>query len=259
MIVSLFTEFHEHMFVIGLMYARLLPMFFLLPVLNNSVISSTVTRNSIILAIIIGLWPAIDTNIPVTSLSVVDMLFMAAKEAVVGTTIGFTLALPFWIFDALGAYIDTARGASMGSLIDPTSGQESTEASNFINFCVCVVYLESGGFQFILGILVQSYHNVGMMQGFTIDFTESCFFLGKILEQGFIIASPILLILLLTESLLGLLSKFTPQLNAFSISLTIKSVIAFSILSLYFWQMLPDKLSDLMNDYAGMQLLHGIN
>jgi len=255
--LNLFAELNDRLAIIALMYARITPIFLLLPFLNTSAISNILIRNALILFIVIGLWPSLDTTLSFTDLPLIELAALTIKEALIGATIGFTLALPFWIFSALGAYIDVARGASMGSLIDPTSGQESTEAANLINFWVVVAYLELGGMRYMLEALAQSYQTIGIAQGFSMNFDGLVLFLTQIITQGFIIASPILLMLLLTECLLGLFSRFTPQLNAFSVSLTIKSVIAFFILSMYFWQVLPEKLLIFMDDYSSLHLLTG--
>lgn len=255
--LNLFIELNDRLTIIVLMYARITPVFLALPFLNASAIGSIVVRNGLIFAVIIGLWPTLDITLALSGLPPIDMAALALKEALVGAGLGLTLALPFWIFSAVGAYIDVARGASMGSLIDPTSGQESTEAANLINFCVVVAYLELGGMRYMLEALVQSYQTVGIDQGFSLNLESMILFLGQVITQGFIIASPILLMLLLTECLLGLFSRFTPQLNAFSVSLTIKSVIAFFILSVYFWQVLPEKLLIFMDDYSSLHILYG--
>ncbi|MCD6027535.1 MAG: hypothetical protein K0R08_2054 [Solimicrobium sp.] len=255
--LSLFAEWQDRMTTIALMYARIVPIFILFPILNSNVLGSILIRNVVIFLIVIGLWPVLETNIPVSFLNPGDYSVLVMKEVAVGASIGFTLALPFWIFSALGAYIDVARGASMGSLIDPTNGQESTEAANFINFCVLVAYLEIGGMRYFLETLLQSYEMIGITQGFALNIEGIILFLGEIITQGFILASPVLLMLLMAECLLGLFSRFTPQLNAFSISLTIKSVMAFFILSMYFWQVLPEKLLIFMDDYYGLHFFQG--
>jgi type III secretory pathway component EscT len=67
--------------------------------------------------------------------------------------------------------------------------------------------------------------------------------LNSLLESAIILASPVIAGLLLSEFTLGLLSRFTPQLNAFSISLTVKSVVTFFILLIYFSPLSPDQIS----------------
>jgi len=256
---NLIFELQDKFIVVAILYARISPIFMLLPVLNNSVLENSLIRNSVILAVIIGLWPAIDTTISVKQLGIVETSLLISKEVLVGATLGFVLSLPFWIFNAAGSFIDVARGASMGAMADPTNGQESTEIQNFINFCVCAVYLQIGGIKVVLESLLASYQNIGIQQGFSFDITMLAPFLAEVFSHGFVVASPVLLTLLLSEILLGLLSRFTPQLSAFSVSMTIKSTIAIFILSLYFWQIMPDHLIHYVEDYGTWNLLQGVN
>lgn len=255
---SLILELQERLTVVSLMYARIVPIFVLLPVLNNSVISNLMIRNAVIFVIIIGIWPSIDTGLMATQIGSLNYVGLAAKEVMIGASIGCVLALPFWIFSALGSYIDVGRGSSMGSLIDLTNGQESTEMSNFISFCVCVMYLQLGGLKLMLTTLVQSYRSIGLDDGITVNISLALQFLGELFGHGFVLAAPVLLALFLTEALLGLLSRFTPQLSAFSVSMTIKSTIAIFILSLYFGYMMPDQLPQFMEKYAQWHLLEGV-
>jgi type III secretion protein SpaR/YscT/HrcT len=254
-------ELQDKLTIVAILYARIAPIFMILPVLNNSVLANNFIRNSIIVAVIIGLWPAIDKTlpIPVSQLGIFESCMLMFKEVIVGSTIAFVLAMPFWIFNAVGSFIDVGRGASMGTMADPTSGQESTEIQNFINFCVCAVYLQIGGIKIILESLLLSYKNIGIQQGVNFNLDMLTSFLAEVFAEGFVLASPVLLTLFLSEVLLGLLSRFTPQLSAFSVSMTIKSTIAIFILSLYFWQIMPDHLLQYVDDYAGWNLLHGVN
>jgi len=57
-----------------------------------------------------------------------------------------------------------------------------------------------------------------------------------------VLSSPVITVMLLSEFTLGLLSRFTPQLNAFSISLTIKSLVAMIVLLVYFGPIFPDEI-----------------
>ena len=256
--INIILELQDRLITVALLYARITPIFMILPVLNSSVLGNNFIRNAVILAIIIGLWPAIDLTLPVANPSILEYVGLAMKEVLIGSTIGFVSSIPFWIFNAFGAYIDVARGSSMGSMIDPTSGQESTEIQNFINFCVCAVYLQLGGLNLLMEGLVLSYQNIGLKQGLSINLNQVVPFLGEVFNNGFILAAPVLLTLLMSEVLLGLLSRFTPQLNAFSVSMTIKSVIAIFVLSLYFWHIMPEYLTQYMHDYAEWNLLYGV-
>ncbi|BGI53798.1 MAG: hypothetical protein HamCj_21510 [Candidatus Hamiltonella defensa (Ceratovacuna japonica)] len=60
----------------------------------------------------------------------------------------------------------------------------------------------------------------------------------------------------MTEAILGLLSRFAPQLNAFSIALTVKSLIAF-IRHIYFSAFIPNQINSL--SFYSELLLFGLN
>lgn len=65
--------------------------------------------------------------------------------------------------------------------------------------------------------------------------------------KGVILAAPIIVTLFITEVALGLYSRFCPQLNAFSLSLAIKSIIAFIVFLLYFQNEVPDILVNMIS------------
>ena len=252
---QLFLGWQDKVAVAVMIYARITPIFIIVPVLNSSVLANMQIRNAIIFAMIVGLWPVLDTHQPQLGADLLGYAALLLKEVVVGMSLGFVLAIPFWIFNAMGAYIDVARGASMGSMLSMSSGQESTELENFIDFCVCVVYLELGGFILILETLIGSYRQISLHQQARVNFEQISTFLNVIFSQGFVLAAPVLLSLLLLEALLGLLSRFTPQLSAFSVAMTVKTTLALFILSLYFWQFMPERLMRLAQTYAQWQVL----
>lgn len=66
--------------------------------------------------------------------------------------------------------------------------------------------------------------------------------LDPLISKTLIISAPVVATLLLTEALLGLLARFAPQMNAFSVSLTVKGAIALVVLLLYFSAHLPDEI-----------------
>lgn len=255
--IALLIDFQDRLALVALLFARIVPIFMILPVLNNGVIANMLIRNAVIMAIVIGIWPVVQLDPLLLQSGDWEFFALALKETIVGAAIGTMLALPFWIFSAMGAYIDVARGSSMGSLMDPTSGQESTETSNFISFCVCAMYMQLGGLKLMMETLVQSYQTIGLAQGITVNLDALLPYLCVLFKEGFVLAAPVLLTLLLSEALLGLLARFTPQLNAFSVSMTIKSTIAIFVLLMYFGYMAPDQLPTMMHDFARWNFLNG--
>ncbi|MBB3211531.1 type III secretion protein T [Herbaspirillum sp. Sphag1AN] len=165
-----------------------------------------------------------------------------AQELLVGLILGMLLGWPFWVFHAVGNFIDNQRGATLSSTIDPANGVDTSELSEFLNFFSGVVYLQTGGLMLFAETVNQSYRLCDPLQGCTFSTEPVLQLLNSLMTNMIVLASPVIVILLLFEFVLGLLSHFTPQLNAFSISLTVKSVVALVVLLVYFAPILPDEI-----------------
>lgn len=78
--------------------------------------------------------------------------------------------------------------------------------------------------QMMLETLRHSYQVCGLTTGCMPALPLLLGIIGKITAVALVLASPVLAVLLLGEIMLGLLSRFAPQMNAFAISLTVKSL-----------------------------------
>lgn len=52
------------------------------------------------------------------NLNEIDIALFAAREIIIGLFIACLLASPFWIFLAIGSFIDNQRGATLSSTLD---------------------------------------------------------------------------------------------------------------------------------------------
>lgn len=193
-------------------------------------------------AMILGasLWPFPFQDMP--AFETVFYLGLMVKEALIGLFIACFLCLPFWVLHALGSMVDNQRGATLSSTIDPLSGVDTSELANFFNLFAAVIVLESGGFLLIVQVFHHSYLLWDPLS-FRLPLLQPAIaFLGNMVGKAFIMASPLLVSFLLAEGLLGLLSRFAPQMNAFSIALTVKSSIAFFMIILYFSPYFPAEI-----------------
>lgn len=219
--------------------ARLMPAFYMLPFLNSSTLVG-IARYPVAMMVGIALWPG-ELALP-SDADAGLLAILLIKEAMLGTVIGGFLCLPIWILHALGSICDNQRGATLSSTMDPLSGVDTSELANFMNLFAAVVILESGGWLHILSVWHQSYI---LWEPFSMNMPpiEAIYpFLGTLIINAFTLCSPLIIVFLLTELLLGLLSRFAPQLNAFSLALSVKSMVCFVILLLYFTAVYPDKI-----------------
>lgn len=140
--VSLFFDLHGWLAGAMICFARLAPVFFMLPFLNSRVLTGA-PRNAVIVLVGMALWPYTAGTLPrLDSLGFYGLLL---REAGVGVILGCLLSWPFWVLHAMGNLIDNQRGAMLSSTVDPANGDDTSELANFLQLFAAVIYLEGGG------------------------------------------------------------------------------------------------------------------
>lgn len=241
--------FYRHIGAIAIAYARIAPVFYLLPFLNDRTIVNGVVKNTIVFAVILGLWPSFAHPQG-------GALFgVALTEAAAGLVLGVALSLPFWVATVVGELIDNQRGATISDSIDPATGVEASALAPFVSLFYAAAFLQQGGMLTIVGALESSYATVPTGALFDVDLLRVGALLTDLVAHGLALAAPVLIVMFLTDALLGLFSRFCPQVNAFSLSLTVKSIVAFAVFHLYFVYAAPHELTALLHAHPFSSLV----
>lgn len=215
---------------------RILGMCLMLPLFNRQLLPGML-RYSIVSALGLILVPALSHRYVVVDHSAIQLVFLIAKEAFVGVVMGFIVAIPFWIFEAVGFVIDNQRGASLGATINPATGNDSSPMGILFNQAFMVLFFIGGGFTLMLGLLYDSFalwdiwswsptlhaHSVPLM-------LEQ---LSRFMRLTLLFAAPAVISMFLAELGLALVSRFAPQLQVFFLAMPIKSALALLVLMLY--------------------------
>ncbi|MDO7896743.1 type III secretion system export apparatus subunit SctT [Pseudomonas citrulli] len=252
--MTLFFELYAGFAAALLGVARLAPIFFMLPFLNNGVLTG-VPRQAVIVLVALGFWTAVGESVP--ALDSVAFLGALLREMSIGVLLGGLLCWPFWVLHAMGNLIDNQRGAMLSSTVDPANGVDTSELANFLQLFAAVVYLEGGGMLLMLETVAHSYRVCAPSSGCAMNLPAVHALLDLLVGKTLVISAPVVAALLVSEALLGLLSRYAPQMNAFSVSLTVKSLVALVVLMLYFGAHLPDEVarmgstSGALADYLG--------
>lgn len=237
--MSLFFDLHGWLAGAVVCFARLAPIFFMLPFLNSRALTGA-PRNAVIVLVGMALWPYAPDTLP--RLDSLGFYALLLREAGVGVILGCLLSWPFWILHAMGNLIDNQRGAMLSNTVDPANGDDTSELANFLQLFAAAVYLEGGGMKLLVETLSRSYELCSPVFGCELRIQPLLGLLDPLLSKTLIISAPVVAVMLLTEALLGLLARYTPQMNAFSMSLTVKGAIALLVLMLYFGAHLPDEI-----------------
>ncbi len=165
------------------------------------------------------------------------VLFILGKEVVLGMIIGFASGIVFWIAEGTGFFIDNQRGSSMAEMFDPMSGGSSSPFGVLFTKITGVLFFIGGGFAAFLTVMYESYNVWPVFEYFPTmrpGFPDAALgILDGIMGLIVTYAAPIILAMFLAEFGLGLMNRFSPQLNVFFLAMPVKSGIA-SVLIIFY-------------------------
>ena len=231
-----YVEFHRWILAAVLAMARIGGAFAVCPALTDSMIPG-VARRAAVLGFSCLAIPFIKAGMPPGEPNVWMFGVVAFKEALIGFLIGFFAAIPFWIAENVGNFIDNQRGATMGEVYSPLSGAQVSTTGIFFTQIVSTVFFVGGAILVFLGALYSSYA-VWPVFANGVSFapdapTQMLGSLDGMLKTTVVISAPVIIIMFLATLGLGLVNRTAPQLNVFFFSMPVKSALGVAMLIIY--------------------------
>jgi len=231
-----YVEFHRWILVAVLAMARIGGAFAICPALTESMIPG-VARRAAVLAFACLVIPFIKEAMPPGEPNVWMFSILAVKEALIGFLIGFFAAIPFWIAENVGNFIDNQRGATMGEVYSPLSGAQVSTTGIFFTQIVSTIFFVGGAIFVFLSALYKSYELWPVFSEW-VKFssatpTQILGALDSMLQVTVVISAPIIIIMFLATIGLGLINRTAPQLNVFFLSMPVKSALGVAMLIIY--------------------------
>ena len=231
-----YIEFHRWILAAVLAMARIAGAFAVCPALTDSMIPG-VARRAAVLAFACVVIPFVKAGMPPGEPNFWMFGVVAFKEALIGFLIGFFAAIPFWVAENVGNFIDNQRGATMGEVYSPLNGSQVSTTGIFFTQIVSTLFFVGGAVFIFLGALYKSYALWPV-------FTEGVSFapdtpaqilgtLDGMLRTTVVISAPVIILMFLATIGLGLVNRTAPQLNVFFLSMPVKSALGIAMLILY--------------------------
>jgi type III secretion protein T len=231
-----YYTFHKLILAAVLVMARIGGAFTVCPALTETMIPG-VARRAAILGFSILMVPAVHAQMPEGEPLTWLYSLLAVKEALLGAMLGFFAAIPFWIAENIGNFIDNQRGATMGEVYSPLNGAQVSTLGIFFSQLVSTIFFAGGVIFVFLGALYQSYL---IWPVFTKTMTMApdapAQILGTLdgmLQTTLVISAPVIIVMFLATVGLGLVNRTAPQLNVFFLSMPVKSALGIAMLVLY--------------------------
>ena len=231
-----YVDFHRFILAAVLAMARIGGAFAICPALTESMIPG-VARRAAILGFAAFMIPVIHGNMPPGEPNLWMFSMLGVKEAFIGFLLGFFAAIPFWVAENVGNFIDNQRGATMGEVYSPLSGAQVSTLGIFFTQIVSSIFFIGGVIFIFLGALYKSYllwPVFGEWFSFENDAPIQILdALGSMLKTTVVISSPVIIIMFLATLGLGLVNRTAPQLNVFFLSMPVKSALGIAMLIIY--------------------------
>ncbi len=231
-----YVDFHRFILSAILAMARIGGAFAICPAMTESMIPGII-RRAAIFAFAIFVIPTVYNAMPPGDPNLWAVSLLAVKEAFIGFLLGFFGAVPFWIAENVGNFIDNQRGATMGEIYSPLSGAQVSTLGIFFTQIVSSIFFIGGIIFIFLGAIYKSYLLWPVFSEW-VSFANDAPLqmlgtLGSMLKATIIIASPVIIIMFMATLGLGLVNRTAPQLNVFFLSMPVKSALGIAMLVIY--------------------------
>ena len=134
-----YAEFHRWILAAVLTMARFGGAFAICPALTDSMIPG-IARRAAVLGFAFLAIPHVKAGMPPGEPNMWMFALLAAKEAFIGFLLGFFAAIPFWVAENIGNFIDNQRGATMGEVYSPLNGSQVSTTGIFFTQVVSTLF-----------------------------------------------------------------------------------------------------------------------
>lgn len=178
------------------------------------------------------------------------LVFLVAKEIVVGFSIGFMMSIPFIIVQASGMIIDHQRGGASLMVNDPTIQNQSSPLGTLFNMVlIYIFYMIDGPFLFIDAI-IKSYEIIPPDLFLSRSFfgSESPFWkmqiqlFNQVMVVAIQVSAPALIAILMTDVFLGIANRLAPQVQITFLGMPLKSLLGLAVIC-FGWQLMTNEFA----------------
>ena len=160
-------------------------------------------------------------------------VYLIMINVFIGLFIGWVGHLILEIGRAAGEMLDMQMGLNAATLFDPGTQTQSTIVGRFFDLITLTLFISTGGMEKVIEGFHKSFQAFPIIvNNININFDKVLQATTDVLAIGFLIVSPIIIIILAVDLILGLMSRAAPQINAFQISFSIKPTLGLLLMML---------------------------
>lgn len=171
-----------------------------------------------------------------------EIVWLAAKEAAVGVSLGFITRMFFFAFSIGGNLISTYVGLASAQVFNPSLGTQSTTVEQFYLAVATLIFLALNGHHLFLEGLAKSFELVPLsMAGVQLGaFQEVTRFVSDVVVAGIQISAPVMVAIFLMNIFMGILGRTVPQINVLVTSLPVNILVGFVVMIVSLPALIPE-------------------
>tara|TARA_B100000795_G_scaffold257614_1_gene231004 strand:- start:134 stop:907 length:774 start_codon:yes stop_codon:yes gene_type:complete len=221
--------------VLALLYTFLWPMtrisacLLATPIFSAMSVNTTI-RISLALVLTILIYPLHDW--PIVDVLSGAGLVMLMEQVVIGVMMGLILQIVFAAVSAAGEFIALSMGLGFAMMVDPNSGVQTPVISQLFVILGTLVFVSIGGHLILIELLLDSFRlwPIGEPQLEMAMVWDVLQWSMLLFSGAAMIALPAMVVLLLTNSAIGVISRAAPSLNVFAVGFPLTLLMGIMVL-----------------------------
>jgi flagellar biosynthesis protein FliR len=223
----------QHVLAFALVLARVAPLFLLAPLFSSKSFPGR-ARAVTAVALAVGISPLAgqalgDAAIPTGAWELGALMI---KELLVGMAFSFGIAALFAALTSAGAFLDLMIGFSLGGVIDPVTGTQSSVLTQLYTMLGVLIFIAIGGDGWVIQGLARTYEAVPLLQAPDVASITAGAQLAfsNVFGAAIMVCAPVLIALVITDAALGIVSRVVPQINVFAVGFPAKIAVGFLLI-----------------------------
>ena len=229
-----------NIFLLGL--ARIVPTIAIAPFFGGKMIGDVV-KVGLGVGVTFVFLPFLILSNPGSFSADVSFIFLMAKEAMIGSLLGFIIAIPFYYAQGAGALIDHQRGSQSLQVMDPTTQMQTSPTGTLYNNMLLVLFFAISGPILFFDGLFTSFALLPLDAFFPPQFFDlkhpfwitMMGMLTTVVKIALQLSAPALIGMLLSDLFLGIANRMAPQVQISFLLWSFKAFIGIAMLFLAWW------------------------
>ncbi len=240
------------MFVFLAVLARVSGMLLIAPLFGARIMPVRV-RAGVAFGLAVAVFPAAVMATPVPPTSPLGVGVALGLEVSAGYTIGLAATLLFAAVRTSGQLAGIHMGIGIANLVDPQTMEHITPIAEWFNMTAMLLFLGLDGHHILIRGLARSFEllpaglGIASIKGMSTVVVAA----GSMFSTSVQLAAPVLVILLLTNGVMGVLARMIPQLNVFIVGFPINLLAALFVLGVAH----PFIVNFIVSEIGGMERL----